>query len=144
MALAAARPDRPVILHLGEEIDEVPGLGRVRRKGPGNSETLKIYLGDTPWLKIGDAADDDVKYPVPNLVSERLPTVMEKLRPGLGSLASGLQAILEAGLRAGSPDPSDVVRFLELPSPSQSKLSELVFLRTDSPLIRNSPSGTSS
>jgi hypothetical protein len=144
MHLAAARPDCLVVLHLGAEMDDVPGLGRVQRKGPGNAETLKLYLGDTPWLKIGDASDDDVKYPVPILVSERLPTVMEKLGPGLGEKAAGLRSLLESALRSQTLNPMDVLRFLEVPEGSFSGLSEHVFLRTDSPLIRNSPSGTTS
>ena len=139
MKLAAARPDRLVLLHLGPEIDDVPGLGRVHRKGPGNSETLKLYLGDTPWLKIGDAADDDVKYPVPNLVAERLPIVMGKLRPGLGDKANGLESFLESALRTQSLNPSDVLTFLGFPPLGSVAAQERFWLKKDSPLILNSP-----
>ena len=144
LALAKSRPASIVILHLGAEIDQVPGLGAVHRKGPGNSETLKIYLNDTPWLKLGDAPDDDVKYPVPNLVNERLPIVMEKLRSSLGSKATGLQEVLEAGLRDGNPEPSDIVRFFGFPKSVPLGSEEVVFLKKDSPLIRHSPSSITS
>ena len=68
-------PDHAVVLYMPELFDQVPGLGRVPRGGPDGAEVLKIYLDARPELKVGQATDQEVAYPVPEVTVERAPLV---------------------------------------------------------------------
>ena len=127
----------PVALWLGADIDRIPGVGAVQRGGPEGAPTIKVYVGDTPWLKVGRAPDDEVGYPVPELVSERLPMVLRTLTKRLGPFAEPLERSLRAGLESRRLDAASVSKALGLPDAFPADCESLLLLHRESMLYLN-------
>lgn len=142
-ALELSRAPRPraVVLYMGPEMDNVPGVGSVFRGGRGDEALLKIYADHEPWLKIGTAEDTEVAYPIPSIVTERSATVMAKLEPFLGAMAPALSDALSRCLEGGNPSPELPLAALGLTEVFPTPEKSLHFIHRDSPLFRKaSPS----
>jgi len=128
-----------VVLFMGPEMDQIPGVGPVFRGGPGDEALLKIYANNEPWLKIGRAEDVEVSYPIPQIVKERSATVINKLEPHLGGLAEDFKVALKRCLEDDSPSAEKVLAALGLSRVFPVSDRTLRFIRRDSPLFRNAP-----
>jgi hypothetical protein len=131
--------DRAVVLFMPELYDQVPGLGRVARGGPEGAEVVKVYVNKKPELKVGNAVDNEVAYPVPEVSRERAPLVLQSLRAPLGVYHSALERILTGPAIEAGIDVVEVISAISFPGQTPGMGTSLNFVHRDAPLARNTP-----